>query len=179
MRCLTLGVVLSTFVSAAHAQPAKGPDAATNPLSAAIYSQYVPLKGYIVKSADEMPDASYSFKPAPTVRSYGQLIGHLADSQYEFCAAAKGEKSPRENIEKTVTTKADLIKALNDAFTYCDGLYATLQDSKLPEKVAFFGGQQARLYIVTLNVAHNDEHYGNIVTYLRIKGLVPPSSMQM
>lgn len=179
MRRLAFCLLLSTLAPAAHAQQAKGPDAGTNPLSAAIYAQYVPLKGFIVKSADEMSEANYSFKPAPTVRSYGQIIGHLADSQFAFCAAAKGEKSPRENIEKTVTTKADLVKALNDAFTYCDGLYATLQDSKLADKVAFFGGQQARLYIVTLNVAHNDEHYGNIVTYLRIKGLVPPSSMQM
>ena len=179
MRCLVLCLVLTTLAPAARAQQAKGPDAATNPLSAAIYSQYVPLNVFIVKSADEMPEASYSFKPAPTVRSYGQIIGHLADSQYGFCAAAKGEKSPREDIEKTVTTKADLIKALNDSFTYCDGLYATLQDSKLADKVALFGGQQARIFVVTLNVAHNDEHYGNIVTYLRIKGLVPPSSMQM
>jgi uncharacterized damage-inducible protein DinB len=179
MRRLAFCLLLTTLAPAAYAQQAKGPDAATNPLSAAIYAQYTPLKGFIVKSADEMSEANYSFKPVPTVRSYGQIIGHLADAQFAFCSAAKGEKSPREDIEKTVTTKAALVKALDDAFAYCDPVYATLQDGKLADKVAFGRDQQPRLYPLTLNIAHNDEHYGNIVTYLRIKGLVPPSSMQM
>lgn len=124
-----------------------------------------------------MPEADYSFRPAPTVRTYGQLVGHLADAQYNFCASAKGEKNPQQtSIEETVTSKADLTKSLRAAFAYCDGMFAGLHDAQLKDQVAFLegGGKQARIFIVSLNSSHDDEHYGNMVTYLRIKGLVPP-----
>jgi uncharacterized damage-inducible protein DinB len=175
-RCLAVLLVFCT-ASAVRAQQAKGPDAAVNPLSAAMFAEYSTIKGYIIKAADQMPEENYGFQPTPAVRTYGQLIGHLADAQYAFCAQAKGEKSPHPaSFEKTMTAKADLVKALRDGFAYCDAVYAGLSDSQLKDKVDFFGQHQARLYVVSLNSAHDDEHYGNIVTYLRIKGLVPPSS---
>ena len=175
-RCLALLLVLCT-ASAARAQQAKGPDAAANPLSAAMFTEYSIIKGYIIKAADEMPEANYGFQPTPAVRTYGQLIAHLADSQYDFCAAAKGEKNPHpDSFEKTTTAKADLVKALAGGFAYCDAMYAGLSDSHLKDKRDHIGRPANRLFIVSLNAAHDDEHYGNIVTYLRIKGLVPPSS---
>ncbi len=136
---------------------------------------YTAVKGYILKSADKMPEANYSFKPSPDVRSYGAILGHLADDQYAFCSAAKGEKKD-SNVEKEVRTKAGLIEALNAAFAYCDPVYDSLTDAKGATMMKFFGGERSLSGILNFNVSHDFEHYGNIITYLRIKGLVPPSS---
>jgi uncharacterized damage-inducible protein DinB len=146
-----------------------------NPLSTETKSLYTGIKNDIVKAAQKMPEANYSFKPTDSVRSFGQLIGHVADAQYEFCGPVKGEA--RDSIvEKTVTAKADLIAALQTAFAYCDEAYNSLTDAHAADKMKFFGGTRTKLGILNFNAAHSDEHYGNIVTYMRIKGLVPPSS---
>lgn len=146
--------------------------AATKPL-------YEMTKGNLIKSAEQMPEENYGFKPTPDVRSYGALIGHLADANYMFCATGKGEKSPvTASIEKTVTDKAGLVKAIKDAFAYCDDVY-TWPDSRFTETAELFGMKMTRLGWLILNVAHDNEHYGNIVTYLRLKGMVPPSSQRM
>ena len=143
----------------------------------AVKPLYDQSKGWITKSAEQMPEANYSFKPTPEVRSFGQLIGHLANSQYEFCAPAKGEANPNKaDFEKT-TAKADLIKALNDAFAYCDAVFQ-MPDAKAMDQIDFFGSKGSRLWVLVFEIAHNNEHYGNIVTYLRMKGLVPPSSQR-
>jgi uncharacterized damage-inducible protein DinB len=122
-------------------------------------------------------DADYGFKPAPTVRTFGQVIGHLANDHYLICSAAKGEKNPQAgtDFEKT-TGKAALVKALQDSIAYCDGVYDTMTDAKGVEVIEMFGGKYPRLGALTINVSHSSEHYGNLVTYLRVKGLVPPSS---
>lgn len=149
-----------------------------NPLSTGSKHLYAYTKGDLLKSAQEMPEANYSFKPVDTVRSFGQLVGHVADAQYEFCAAVVGDGKQPPGIEKSKTSKADLIQALQDAFAYCDQAYNSMTDAHAAEMVKFFGHDMAKLTILDLNVSHNTEHYGNMVTYLRIKGLVPPSSQQ-
>ncbi len=144
---------------------------------AAVKPLYLQSNGWITKAAEQMPEANYSFKPTPEVRSFGELIGHLANSQYEFCVPAKGEPSPNKTDFEKTAAKADLIKALNDAFAYCDALY-DIPDDKALEQLDFFGRKANRLFVLMFNVAHNNEHYGNIVTYMRMKGMVPPSSQR-
>ena len=166
MKCLFLAALaLLTVPAAAPAQTV----ATLNPL-------YQQAKTYLIKSAEEMPAESYSFKPVPTVRSFGEIIGHLANENFEMCAAAKGEKSPHagQDFEKD-TDKAALVKALKDAMAYCDPLYAST-DKAFTGETVLFGQKMTDLAVLALNVTHDNEHYGNIVTYLRIKGLVPPSS---
>jgi uncharacterized damage-inducible protein DinB len=148
---------------------------AQNPFSAETKGFYNQIKNNIVKSAEKMPEADYSFKPTPAVRSFGQIIGHVADAQYEFCAPVKGEKKSSD-VEKTVNGKAALVAALKEAFSYCDAEYNSMTDASAAEKVKFFGRDMTKLGILNFNVAHSNEHYGNIVTYLRLKNLVPPSS---
>lgn len=133
-------------------------------------------KNNILRSAEKMPEENYSFKPTPEVRSFGQLLGHVADAQYLFCSAVLGKPNPAPGIEKSKTSKADLIAALKEAFAYCDSAYAGLTDAQLAEKVKFFGREHTKATVLSFNTAHNNEHYGNIVTYLRMKGIVPPSS---
>jgi uncharacterized damage-inducible protein DinB len=111
------------------------------------------------------------------VRSFGQIIGHLANEHYIFCSAARGEKNPMTgtDFEKT-NGKAALVKALQGSLAYCDSAYDTMTDIRGAEVVELFGGNSTRLGALTINVSHSSEHYGNLVTYLRLKGLVPPSS---
>ena len=108
-----------------------------------------------------MQEVYYSFKPTDAVRSYGQILGHVADSQYYFCSIALGEKNPAPNIEKTKTSKADLIAALKDAFAYCDRAYDGMTDASGAKMVKLMGFDVPKLGVLTNNLAHTSEHYGN------------------
>jgi len=177
MRILPLVLVLGT-ASVALAQNKPAIDTA-NPISGVMKASYERVKKFLVGAADLMPPADYAFKPSPDVRSFGQLIGHVADAQYMFCSAAKKETAPKkDSIEKTVTTKDGLKKALADAFAYCDAIYTASTDATLTQPVDLFGGKLNKFAALDINVAHDNEHYGNIVTYLRIKKLTPPSSAE-
>jgi len=172
---LLLLIPMTAALLHAQAQPAPPP---ADPLSAGAKGMFGMAKNNILKSADKMPEENYAFKPTPDVRSFGQILGHVADAQYLFCSAVIGEKNPAPGIEKSKTSKADLVQALNDAFSYCDKAYNAMTDAHAAEMVKFFGRDQAKLSVLAFNNAHNFEHYGNLVTYLRLKGLVPPSSEQ-
>ena len=167
---LTAAALLGT-VSFAAAQGAPA-----NPMQGSIKGVYDSLKGNLAKTAEKVPEDLYSFKPTPEVRSLGQLIGHLADSQFGLCATAAGEKPPQAGIEKSATTKAALSKALNESIAYCDKIIAGMDDKKGMEVTKFFTGPSTRLGVLAFNTAHAYEHYGNLVTYMRLKSIVPPSS---
>lgn len=148
-----------------------------NPTSAAMKMEFGMAKGVITRSADKVPENLYTYKPTDEVRSFGQLVGHVADAQYTFCSAAAGEKSPMtDSIEKTKTAKADLVQALKDAFTYCDKVYNGMTDATGSEMIKFFGRDVDKFGILAFNNMHDYEHYGNMVTYMRLKNIVPPSS---
>lgn len=173
---LVSGLTVTQIFAQANASNSAASNA--NPLSGAMKYAYSMSKEDVLKSAEEMPEENYSFKPVSTVRSFGQLIGHVADAQYEFCAAVIGDGKQPPGIEKSKTSKADLIQALKDAFAYCDQAYNNMTDAHAAEMTKFFGHDAPRMSILWFNISHNMEHYGNIVTYLRIKGLVPPSSQR-
>lgn len=147
-----------------------------NPLSAHSKMVYGGVQKILLRSAEKMPEENYDFKPVDTVRSFGQIVGHVADSQYAFCAAVLGEKGPALNIENTKTSKADLIAALKDAFAYCNKAYGSVTDASGTQMVKFMGGDTPKLGVLTVNQIHTIEHYGNLVTYMRIKNIVPPTS---
>jgi len=146
------------------------------PLNAFNVKAYGYLKDILIRSAEKMPEENYNFKPTEAVRSFGQILGHVADSNYFFCSMVLGEKNPSLKIEKTKSSKADLIASLKDAFTYCDKAYNGMTDASGSETVKLFGGDTRKRDVLTVNNMHTVEHYGNIVTYMRIKGMVPPSS---
>ena len=174
-KILTVALGLAVLPVALAAQGA-APAAGANPATQAVAGQFGMIKGVVVKTAEKVPEELYSFKPTPEVRSIGQLLGHIADSQFGMCAAAVGEKPPQTGIEKTFQSKAQLSKAVADSNAYCDKVIAGLNDAKGMEIVQFFTGPTPRLNVLTFNIAHSYEHYGNLVTYMRLKGIVPPSS---
>jgi uncharacterized damage-inducible protein DinB len=147
-----------------------------NPITASEKGVYSFVSSAVIGAAQKMPEENYSFKPTPDVRSFGQLVGHVADASYMFCSQASGEPNPTKDIEKTKTSKADLVAAVKDAVAYCNKAFDTMTDVKGSQMVKFFTFDLARLTLFSLNTAHTDEHYGNMVTYLRLKGIVPPTS---
>ncbi len=134
------------------------------------------VSGWIEGAAGKMPEEQYAFKPDPASRSFGQILGHIADSNYLFCSVVLGENNPSPGIEKTRTTKTELKTALHDAFSYCSRAYDTLTDAGANETVKAFGQERNKLGSLWFNASHNLEHYGNLVVYMRLKGFVPPSS---
>lgn len=156
---------------------------------AAIFAQDNPLSGFnkmahgqvtawLLSSAEKMPEENYAFKPTDTVRSFGQLVGHVSDAQYTFCSAAVGDKNPGLRIEQTKTSKADLIAALKEATAYCSKAYGSMTDASGVQTVKFFGSDMPKFSVLSVNISHLAEHYGNMVTYLRMKNIVPPSTEQ-
>jgi uncharacterized damage-inducible protein DinB len=168
MRKFALLICLLALPAAALAQD--------NPLSTFNKGAYARVKDILLRSAEKMPEENYKFKPTEAVRSYGQIVGHLADAQYIFCSIALGEKNPAPNIEKTKTSKADLIAALKEGFAYCDKAYDGMTDASGAQIVKLFGNDAPKFGALEVNNMHNLEHYGNLVTYMRLKNIVPPSS---
>jgi uncharacterized damage-inducible protein DinB len=135
------------------------------------------VKGYVLKAIDQVPDDLLAFKPTPDVRSMGQLFGHIADGNFLICGMATEKKPEMQGVEKSKTSKADLKAALEASYKFCEAGFDGLTPATANESVKFFlPGAHTRLGVLTFNTAHNFEHYGNLVTYMRLKGLVPPSS---
>jgi len=179
LQTLLICLLAPVAVALAQEKPQTAAAAApANPYSTFVYAAYGSVKNNLKLSAEKVPEEDYSFKPTDAVRSFGQIIGHVADAQYTFCSTATGEKNPAPNIEKTKTTKADLVAALNDAFAYCDKAYGSMTDASGAEMIQFFGRSMPKLGVLIINNMHDMEHYGNLVTYMRMKNIVPPSSVQ-
>ncbi len=157
--------------------PAAAPAGPTDPLSKSLYGMFNTIRLNLNQSAEKVPEADYAFQPTKEVRTFGQMLAHVANSNYWYCAAAKGEPNPnKDDLEKTKTTKADLVKVLADALTYCEGVYAGMTDAKLVEMIKAGQNEVPRAGRLIGNISHDNEHYGNLVTYMRIKGIVPPST---
>jgi len=165
--------VLTVPVALFGQSPAAEP---SNPITASEKGLYGYVSNAVIGAAQKMPEENYSFKPVPEVRSFGQLVGHVAEENYFFCSLATGAANPGKDIEKTKTSKADLIAALKDAVAYCNTAFEGITDAKGAQMTKFMNFDVAKIALFSLNTAHTDEHYGNMVTYLRIKGIVPPTS---
>jgi len=157
--------------------------AMANPISSSSRAYYDLAKDWLIKSAAQMPEADFAFKPAGVakdVRGFGQILAHVANANYFFCGLASATKGPAVDIEKTMTTKADIQKAVGESFAFCDKAWAGTDDKNAATPVTFPDGmplkQTTRLGTLVFSSAHLGEHYGNLVTYFRAKGMVPPSS---
>jgi len=147
-----------------------------NPLTANAKVQFGALSGFVVRSAEKVPEDLYSFRATPEVRSMAELFGHVADAMFGMCSTAAGTKPPRTGIEKVVLAKPALIAVLKEGVSYCNSVYDSMTDQKGVEAVPFVFGQTPRLSVLYFVVTHTYEHYGNLVTYMRLKNIVPPSS---
>jgi uncharacterized damage-inducible protein DinB len=184
MRSIVITFVAGMLATPALAQTGQPAAAASQPATAAsimvrlAQGAWASAKRDIVESADQMPEADYDFKPADNVRTFGQVLAHVADGNNFYCARSKGEPSPVANgtIEKTATTKDAIVKALRESVAYCDAVYSALTPASAAEMVKAGNNQIPRVQPLFGNASHNVEHYGNLVTYFRLKKMVPPST---
>jgi len=148
-------------------------------MAAVVKAMHATIRRDLAEAAESMPADEYAFKPTPQVRSFGELVGHVANANYSFCGIAKGERPPlTENLER-VSGKDALVKALKDSLAYCDKVVGSTTDETFNSVLTLPGpGNKpaSRGSVLVFNTTHNNEHYGNLVVYMRLKGHVPPST---
>jgi uncharacterized damage-inducible protein DinB len=148
-------------------------------------AMHAAIRRDLAEAAENMPADEYAFRPTPELRTFGQIIGHLVKANYFFCAEAAGEKPPEAADYEQITDKAALVRALNDSLVYCDRIYAVTTDTNFmqPVQIPHVDGKGSndtvRGAILIYNTAHNNEHYGNLAVYMRLKGHVPPSTARV
>jgi uncharacterized damage-inducible protein DinB len=174
---VTLIVLIATGVTAQTPRPPQT-------MTMFLQGQYATLKRNLTGAAEKMPGEHFSFRPTPEVRTYAELLAHTIETQFFYCNSVKGGADPiaGKSLEKTVTDKAGAVQMVKDGFAYCDELFANLTEESIAGMIAIGSApntrQAARGTQLTMVVVHGNEHYGNLVTYMRIKGIVPPSSAQ-
>ncbi len=143
---------------------------------------HVTIRRNLVEAAEAVPADEYSFRPTREVRTFAQLVGHVIDANQFFCSQAMQERPPNSVNHEALTDKAALVKALREAMSYCDRAYEATTDANFNQPVQMQAGvgmgpaSTVRGAILAFNTAHDNEHYGNIVVYLRLKGHTPPST---
>lgn len=183
MRKVALAVVMLALVAGpAFAQASDG-----GPLSASLKRMWDGIKRNIQESADKMPAGDYGFRPvgvAEEVRTFGGMLAHVAGSNMSYCGRAAGDKTPEQmqadqkrfgELEKS-GTKDQIVKAVAESIAYCDGVYGSMTDARLVEMIKAGQSEFPRAQLLIQNISHDNEHYGNLVTYFRAKGMVPPST---
>jgi len=179
MNRFALGLVGSLALAAAPllAQaPAPAPAGGSAPSTAAAVQQnYNIIKNNVLKAADKMPDDAYDFKPTPEVRTFGGWVAHLADAQSNGCPRILGQQ-PAARPATPPSGKAAIVAYIKQSFDACDPAYAALTDANSNDTVQTFRGPSTRLAALVGNVIHDSEGYGAMAVYLRLKGIVPPSS---
>jgi uncharacterized damage-inducible protein DinB len=176
-RLWTVPVAVLLAAGVAAAQTPSNPPAPPQSISLSdgLKRAWAGVKQNVVEAAQKMPEENYSFKPTPAVRSFGEVIGHIIGGNYLYCSRASGEAAPKTEFEK-LATKAELVKALEESVAACDAVITKITDDALVQKVKAGNNEMARGIFVAGVIAHANEHYGNLVTYMRLKGLVPPST---
>ncbi|HEX3472260.1 MAG TPA: DinB family protein [Silvibacterium sp.] len=172
---VSVGLVsVSIFASLANAQISPNlpnPIASPQPLTMTLSIFRSNMQDKIMKSAEAMPESKYSYRPTKDVRSFGEILTHVADISYYLCANAKGENPPGSAAAKG--TKAEIMTYVIGAFAYCDGAFSGFTDVHLNDPADFWGFKTNKMFILTQVGNHDALHYGNLVTYLRLNGLEP------
>jgi hypothetical protein len=175
-RVFTLSAAFVLTASAAFAQAPAAPPQKIS-LATGLQRSYNGIKMNLTEMSTKMPEADYTFQPTKDVRTFGQLLGHATNAQFNACSVAKGEANPNQGKDaEKLATKAESVKALADSFAYCDGVFAALTDASAMEFVKQGQNEVMRAVPLANLVAHSNEIYGTAVPYMRLKGLVPPST---
>jgi len=186
MNTMKLQAIAVSLLAVAAALPmnAQAPAAGANPVSTWLRGAHTGNKNNILRTAEEMPEENYGMRPGAQqeVRSFAAQLAHVARFNYLWCSQAKGEKNPIAGTDpEKLTGKAEVVKLLTDAFAYCDSAYEALTDASGAEiiEITQENGRTTRnprMGLLTLNYGHNNEIYGGMVIFLRMKNIVPPAS---
>jgi uncharacterized damage-inducible protein DinB len=163
---------VSVLVSLANAQQGMpDPIKASNPLTTTLSIFRSNMQDKIMKSAGTMPESKYSYRPTKDVRSFAEILNHVADISYTLCSNIKGEANPATATAKV--SKTEITAYLKASFDYCDGVYSGFTDAHLNDPADFWGAKTNKMFILTQVGNHDALHYGNLVTYLRLNDLEP------
>jgi len=167
---VALNLTLASLANAQISPNLPNPTGAPNPLTTTLSIFRSNMQDKIMKAADAMPESKYSYRPTKDVRSFGEIVTHVADISYTLCSNVKGEAPP-----PTATAKGskEIVAYLKGSFDYCDGVYSGFPDAHLNDPANFFGAKTNKMFILTQVGNHDALHYGNLVTYLRLNGLEP------
>jgi uncharacterized damage-inducible protein DinB len=174
-----LGVLLVPMAVAAQTTDAGFNEALSPSMASVVKNMHATIRQNLADAAASMPAEEYSFKATPQVRSFAELVGHVVNGNFFFCSQAKGEPPPSKDNFERMTDKAALVKGINDALKYCDDVYNGTTDANFNALITMAGPakqQASRGSVLVFNTTHNNEHYGNMVVYMRLKGHVPPST---
>jgi uncharacterized damage-inducible protein DinB len=171
-RTLAVGLGMVLVASTASAQPASGVASHV----AVLKAQAETIRSIVLRTAEKVPEDLYSFKPTPEVRSLSAVLGHIADGNNLLCGLAASGKAVVDRSNEKKTTRAEIVAALKASYAACDKVFAETTDANASTPVDFFGQKETRLGVLAFNNSHMWEHYGNLVTYMRLKNIVPPSS---
>lgn len=148
---------------------------AQNPVIAEAKTQYTGYKTNLIKAAEKMPEADYSFKPTPEMRTWGELMMHVAGNQFRNCGVVKGGEQTTPDLTKT--KKTDIVATLKASFDVCDAAWDSLNAGNAYEMLSNGrGGERSKLGTMIYNSQHNAEEYGYGSPYMRLRGVIPPSS---
>ncbi len=170
---VTTGLITLSLVAATSSR-LWAQSGSPNPLSGELKQLYLFTRINLMRAAEKMPEADYGFKPAPAVKTFGEEVAHAAEFQSLICGAAKGEQVPNPAAGKT--SKADLITALKASSDYCDAVYDSMTDATLGQTVKLIGRDFSKQGALYFNAMHNNETYGTMVPYMRMRNILPPSS---
>ena len=166
-----LNPALASLANAQISPNLPNPIAAPNPLTATLSIFRSNMQDKIMKSADAMPESKYSYRPTKDVRSFAEILNHVAEISYILCSNVKGEATPATTAAKG--SKTEIMAYLKGSFAYCDGVYSGFTDAHLNDPADFWGHKTNKMFILTQVGNHDALHYGNLVTYLRLNGLEP------
>jgi uncharacterized damage-inducible protein DinB len=170
--CVIVSVSVLTSLAKAQISPdLPNPGTAPNPLTNTLSLFRSNMQDKIMKAAEAMPESKYGYRPTPDVRSFAEILNHLADISYILCSNAKGEAPPPPAAARS--SKTEIIASLKGSFDYCDGAFSGFKDGHLNDPADFFGHRTNKMFLLTQVGNHDALHYGNLVTYLRLNSLVP------
>lgn len=165
----TAAVWFAAGVCVAQTAPASGP-------AAEVQGTYNRLKPNVIKAAEKMPDADYQFKPTPDIRTYARIVNHITEAQQHTCSVLNGTEFDAKTVPSDTADKATIVAALKASFDACDKAYGALTDANVAEMVSVGQRKRSRIGMAWGNVSHDNEQYAELSTYLRLKGLVPPTA---
>ncbi len=171
-------VILSVALAAAQAPaPATPPPPIKLGPAADVQRSYNGLKANILKAADKMPAESYSFRPTPDIRTFARVVNHISEAQLRYCGTINGTASDAlPKVPPETADKNAIVAALQASYAECDKAYASLTDENVLQMLTLGTVTRTRIGFAWANVSHDNEQYATLALYMRLKGLMPPSS---
>ena len=144
--------------------------------AAEVLASYNRLKPNVLKAAEKMPEADFQYKPTADIRTFARIVNHVTEAQFHTCSALNGGKFDPKSVPSDTADKATILAGLKASFDECDKAYSALTDATITQVLTLGPVSRSRITLAWGNVSHDNEQYAELSTYLRLKGIVPPTA---